>query len=149
LVYNFTQENFLESSASIDEVAAFLHTNLEEYGDDLTSIKKAILYVKERDGHILIVRKEDAQNGEIVGATVINKTGMNGYIPDNILVYIATSKAVRGQGVGKRIMNFVLEHVEGDIALHVDFKNEPATKLYEKLGFSKKYYEMRLIRSTK
>lgn len=148
MVYNFTQDNFLESSESIDEVANFLHTHLEQYGDDITSIKKAILYVKERGGHVLIARENDQRTGNIVGASVINKTGMNGYIPDNILVYIATNKAVRGQGVGKKIMNFILAHVEGDIALHVDFKNEPATKLYEKLGFTKKYYEMRLIRSS-
>lgn len=149
MVYNYTQENFLESSERISEVASFLHTHLEQYGDDLSSITKAIHYVKERGGHILTVRKNDSLNEEILGASVINKTGMNGYIPDNILVYIATNKAVRGQGVGKKLMNFILEKVEGDIALHVDFKNEPATKLYEKLGFTKKYYEMRLLRSKK
>lgn len=149
MVYNFDQENFLESSERIEEVARFLHTHLEEYGDDIESIKKAVLYVKNRGGHILLVRENDSKDANIIGASVINKTGMNGYIPDNILVYIATDKAVRGQGVGKRLMNFILENVEGDIALHVDFNNEPATKLYEKLGFSKKYYEMRLIRSNK
>lgn len=149
MVYNFDQENFLESSEKVDEVARFLHTHLEEYGDDIESIKKAIFYVKDRGGHILVVRENNSQNGAIMGASVINKTGMKGYIPDNILVYIATDKAIRGQGVGKRLMNFILENIKGDIALHVDFKNEPATKLYEKLGFSKKYYEMRLIRSTK
>jgi len=33
-----------------------------------------------------------------------------GYIPDNILVYIATSKAVEEQGVWQKNNEFCLEH---------------------------------------
>ncbi|MEZ5050412.1 MAG: GNAT family N-acetyltransferase [Saprospiraceae bacterium] len=81
---------------------------------------------------------------EIVGATVVNKTGMDGYIPENILVYIAIHKDFRGKGIGKKLMSKAIEMSNGDIALHVE-PNNPAKILYEKLGFKNKYLEMRLI----
>ena len=78
----------------------------------------------------------------IKGATVINETGMHRYIPENILVYIAVNGNTRGQGVGKKLMELALDRAEGDVALHVEQDN-PAKKLYEKLGFTNKYLEMR------
>jgi ribosomal protein S18 acetylase RimI-like enzyme len=70
---------------------------------------------------------------------------MKGYIPENILVYIATHKELRGKGIGKRIMSKAMEITEGDIALHVE-ANNPAKFLYEKLGFRNKYLEMRYLK---
>jgi ribosomal protein S18 acetylase RimI-like enzyme len=70
---------------------------------------------------------------------------MDGYIPGNILVYIAAHRDVRGRGLGKALMQRVLEDVKGDIALHVE-ANNPAKKLYEKVGFTNPYLEMRLKR---
>lgn len=68
---------------------------------------------------------------------------MSGYIPDNILVYIAVHEKTRGKGVGKALMEKAITLAEGDIALHVEPDN-PAKRLYERLGFSNKYLEMRL-----
>ena len=70
---------------------------------------------------------------------------MGGYIPENILVYIATHKAHRGEGIGKKLMEATLLHANGDIALHVE-QNNPAKFLYEKFGFTNPYLEMRLKR---
>jgi ribosomal protein S18 acetylase RimI-like enzyme len=81
----------------------------------------------------------------MTGAVVMNKTGMESYIPENILVYIATHQAYRGKGLGKQLMQKAIELSEGGIALHVDPDN-PARKLYERLGFENKYLEMRLIK---
>jgi ribosomal protein S18 acetylase RimI-like enzyme len=80
-----------------------------------------------------------------IGAAIINKTGMKGYIPENILVYIATHKDQRGKGIGKQIMKTIIENTDGDIALHVEHEN-PALHLYKKLGFTNKYLEMRLTK---
>lgn len=127
----------------IDRVAKFLHTHLDAYGDTLTAIKKAIQYaVGERagmGGYLFVAEQDDA----VVGAVVVNKTGMEDYIPENILVYIATHAAYRGQGIGRKLMEQVIAHCSGDIALHVE-KDNPARMLYEKLGFSNPYLEMRL-----
>ena len=59
------------------------------------------------------------------------------------LVYIATHKNHRGKGIGKGLMQKTIDLAEGSIALHVEPDN-PARFLYEKVGFSSKYIEMRL-----
>lgn len=131
----------------IDRVVNFLFTHLEEYGDSKNAIRKAINYAaKERTGlGGYVFTLEDAN--EIVSAVVINKTGMDEYIPENILVYIATHKEHRGKGIGKKMMKYVIENCSGDIALHVE-KENPAQFLYKKLGFTTPYLEMRLKKDT-
>ena len=49
-------------------------------------------------------------------------------------------------GLGLKLMNAAMEAAKGDIALHVEPEN-PAGFLYEKLGFTSKYKEMRLVKS--
>lgn len=131
------------SSIEKKEVVNFLFEHLQEYGDSKKDIEKAIHYsVKEFvsfGGFTLLI----IENNEIVGVTVINKTGMGGYIPENILVYIATHQDYRGKGLGKTLMQKAIEMVKGDIALHVEADN-PAKILYEKMGFTNPYLEMRL-----
>jgi len=78
----------------------------------------------------------------LVGASVVNHTGMGGYIPSEQLVYIAVHENNRGQGLGKKILRYTLDHCQGDMALHVEYDN-PATYLYKSLGFVNKYAEMR------
>jgi ribosomal-protein-alanine N-acetyltransferase len=58
-------------------------------------------------------------------------------------VYIATHNKYRGQGLGKKLMQGAIDFASGDIALHVE-ANNPAKFLYEKLGFTNPYLEMRL-----
>jgi ribosomal protein S18 acetylase RimI-like enzyme len=67
---------------------------------------------------------------------------MSGYIPENILVYIAVDNSQRGKGYGKDLMKKAIELSEGDVALHVE-KDNPARFLYEKVGFTNPYIEMR------
>lgn len=122
-------------------IVDFLHTHLEQYGDPKDNIQACLNYVHERGGFILLGIVEH----EIVGAVVINETGMSGYIPENILVYIAMDKKYRGKGYGKELMSNAIKLCKGDIALHVE-ANNPAKFLYEKLGFTNPYLEMRLKR---
>jgi len=49
---------------------------------------------------------------------------------------------LRGQGVGKQLMEAALEEAHGNVALHVEPHN-PAKRLYERIGFTNKYLEMR------
>ena len=123
-------------------VASFLHEHLGEYGDDLSAIEKAMDYALSDEpgfGGFIVVARTD---NEIIGATVINETGMEEYIPENILVYIATHEGYRGQGIGKKLMKKAIDQSDGGIALHVEPDN-PAIHLYRKMGFEKKYVEMR------
>lgn len=128
-----------------NEIASFLHEHLQQYGDACEDISKALDYVSDnsgsKGGHLLVAQQDDV----ILGAVVINKTGMSGYIPENILVYIATHNDYRGMGIGKRLMEQTVKVCDGSIALHCEPDN-PARKLYEKMGFKSKYLEMRLVK---
>ena len=129
-----------------ESICDFLHTHLDQFGDPKADIMKAIDYslqnVPSPGGFVLSGVIDD----EIVGAVVVNSTGMQGYIPENILVYIAINRNLRGKGLGKILMNNAIEAATGNIALHVEADN-PAKYLYEKLGFENKYLEMRLIKN--
>ncbi|RAV27979.1 GNAT family N-acetyltransferase [Sinomicrobium soli] len=70
---------------------------------------------------------------------------MKGYIQEHILVYVATHREMRGEGIGRSLVEKVMALAEGDLALHVDAGN-PAVRLYEELGFENKYVEMRYSR---
>lgn len=139
-IYNGVHTLTLSEKAAI---AAFLHKHLESYTDPEPDIRKAIDYALEVNGKlggmVIVLTNGDT----IIGAAVVNKTGMDGYIPENILVYIATHAHFRGQGLGKRLMETTIEYTNGAIALHVEPDN-PARFLYQKYGFSSKYLEMRL-----
>lgn len=126
-----------------NQIVDFLYANLEQYGDSKSAIEKAIDYSlgenSSKGGFTMLLD----DNQILKGVVVINHTGMGGYIPENILVYIATHKGYRGEGLGKKLMEKVISETKGDIALHVE-ANNPAKKLYEKFGFTNPYLEMRL-----
>ena len=124
------------------EIVHFLHEHLQQYGDSIPDIERCVDYaLKLREsfgGYVITARK----NRKLVGAVILNHTGMKGYIPDTILVYIATHQDHRGEGIGKKLMEETIGLVEGDIKLHVEHDN-PARFLYEKYGFTNKYLEYR------
>lgn len=143
--YYFITPKDTVSAEETTEIVNFLHHHLEAYGDEPEAIRKCISFALDGEktfGGFLVVAKKD---GKIAGAVVVNKTGMQGYIPENILVYIAVDKNLRGMGLGKTLMQKTIEKASGSIKLHVEPDN-PARYLYEKLGFTSKYLEMRLIR---
>jgi len=140
----FDPANLPEASEK-EAIIDFLFQHLENYGDPREHIQRAVEFalkqIESFGGHVVVLKKE----GVIVGVVVLNRTGMGGYIPENILVYIAAHGEYRGQGLGKKLMKKAIEVTEGDIALHVE-ANNPAKFLYEKVGFTNPYLEMRLKR---
>jgi len=124
------------------EIAEFLEENLGKYGDPKEDIISSIDYAfseeKGKGGFVLVLHNDDS----IVGAVVINDTGMEGYIPEHVLVYIAVDKDCRGKGIGSNLLKETISRCDGDISLHVEYGN-PARRLYEKVGFESKYAEMR------
>ncbi|MDY6915459.1 MAG: GNAT family N-acetyltransferase [Candidatus Cloacimonadota bacterium] len=127
---------------SRDEFIEFLYDQLGEFGDSKEAISSSIEYAfsseKGKGGYLLAAY----EHNELVGALVMNFTGMSQYIPKNILVYVAVHKDHRGKGLGSKIVNKAKELCDGNIALHVEYHN-PAKRLYERLGFKSKYAEMR------
>lgn len=127
---------------SRDEFVDFLFTHLEQFGDPKKDIQKCLDYAfsddKSAGGFALAAFYE----GKLAGALIMNKTGMGDYIPDWVLVYIAVDAQYRGKGFGKKIIEEVYKLTDGRIKLHVEYDN-PAKRLYERLGFTTKYAEMR------
>lgn len=129
------------------EIVDFLHTHLDQYGDPAKDIEKALEYALSESpaqGGFVCLSYLDT---EIAGAAVVLHTGMSDYIPENLLVYIATRKELRGKGLGQLLVSNIIERAKGNIALHVE-PNNPARHLYQKMGFENKYLEMRLIKTT-
>lgn len=143
----FTYYSSLDILTTLEKqkIVKFLLEHLDEYGDPKEDIANAIDYAMSSyplaGGFVLTAEEGDT----IFGAVIMNKTGMKGYIPENILVYIAVHHLQRGKGLGKKLMQESLLYAKGDIALHVEPDN-PAKYLYAKLGFDNKYLEMRLKR---
>ena len=95
----------------------------------------------EKGGNIIV----GLDNQKIVGTVVLNSTGMKDFHPENLLVYIAVDNSERGKGYGKKLMEKAIAVADGNLALHVEPDN-PAKALYEKLGFTNQYLELRFIK---
>ena len=128
--------------ADRDTTIRFFHETMKPYHDSLEDVAKALDYAlvpeKGQGGFIMLAHRGET----LLGALCMLKTGMGGYIPDNILLFVTVSPECRGQGVGKRLIEHSLAETDGDVKLHVEYDN-PAKRLYERLGFTTKYAEMR------
>jgi GNAT superfamily N-acetyltransferase len=123
-------------------IVDFLKDHLEQFGDTRSAITKAVDYAfsdaEGKGGFILAAYSGD----DLVGAVVINDTGMAEYVPEHLLVYIAVNRDYRNRGLGAEIMKKIFDLCEGSVALHVEYEN-PAKRFYERLGMTNKYAEMR------
>jgi len=127
------------------EIIDFLHTHLDRFRDTKEAIGKCRDYAFSKNngkGGFVLAGYYD---GKIAGIVVMNRTGMEGYIPENILVYIAVDASLRGKGIGAQLMKEALSRSHGDVKLHVEYDN-PAKRLYERIGFTTKYAEMRYVK---
>ncbi len=143
----FNQNQKLNSTDKTN-IINFLYNHLEEFGDPKEDIEKCIDYSLQEYTSFGGFTLAYYNNSHLLGVVIVNRTGMKGYIPENLLVYIATHKLHRGKGIGRKLMEEAIKLSDGNIALHVE-PNNPAKGLYEKLGFSNKYLEMRLIKNSK
>ena len=125
-----------------DQFIDFLFKHLGQFGDPREDIEKCLNYAfsneKSEGGFALAAFYE----GNLAGALIMNKTGMGNYIPDWILVYVAVDEKHRGKGFGRQIVEESFTFCDGDVKLHVEYEN-PAKRLYERIGFTNKYAEMR------
>ena len=130
------------SWASRDQVARFFHDTMKPFHDSLEDVQSAIDYAfvagKGQGGFLML-----AHEGEhVLGALLMLETGMGGYVPPHILLFVAVLPETRGRGIGGRLIRASIAECTGDVKLHVEYDN-PAKRLYERLGFTTKYAEMR------
>ena len=123
----------------------FLHGNLKPYEDTVEDIERGLDYafsVQPGMGGFVLLAEQDRR---LLGALVMLRTGMEGYISPNLLLFVAVAKQRRSQGIGRKLCERAMAECAGDVCLHVEYDN-PAKRLYERLGFNTKYAEMRLKR---
>jgi [ribosomal protein S18]-alanine N-acetyltransferase len=132
----------LPAWAPAPTVVEFFHTTMQPYQDTPEDIARGLGYAFSADsgrGGFLVLAEQDSA---IAGALLMLNTGMQGYIPEHLLLFVSVDPARRGQGLGTKLIEAAAARCPGSIKLHVDHDN-PARKLYQRLGFTEPYVEMR------
>lgn len=141
----FKNRETMNKVVSEKEIIEFLYEHLDKFGDSRKAIGLCLDYAlsdePNKGGFVIAAYEGD----RLVGALIMNKTAMKEYIPSNILVYVAVHGDMRGKGLGSQIIKKAFEEADGDVKLHVEYDN-PAKRLYERLGMTNKYAEMRYIK---
>ena len=141
-INKIVNEAELEKELSSEKFVDFLYTHLDQFGDSKPAISKCIDFAFGKNGGLGGFLLTAYWDGELCGELIMNKTGMSEFIPENILVYIAVDSKFRNKGIGKQVAERGIKEAEGDVKLHVEYEN-PAKRLYERIGFTTKYAEMR------
>lgn len=141
LFYRKITEAELQDPTYQNKLITFLFQALEQYRDPETDIKSCLEYICDplKGGHVFVA---EAMNKDLKAVVFLADTHMGQFVPEYLLVYIATDPQERGKGLGRNLITYIQDYIKAPIALHVEHDN-PAVNLYEKLGFTSKYKEMR------
>jgi GNAT superfamily N-acetyltransferase len=128
--------------ADLEALTTFFHETMKPYHDQLGDVERGLRFAldPERPGGGFAGLARLA--GALVGGVVFLRTGMRGYVPENMLLFAAVDPELRGRGLGRALIERALARCKGAVKLHVEYDN-PARRLYERIGFESKYAEMR------
>ncbi|MCB2211586.1 GNAT family N-acetyltransferase [bacterium] len=128
--------------ATRERIADYFHETMVPYEDPIEDVKRSMDYAFEpgagQGGFLALAHRDE----NLLGACLMLRTGMKGYIPEWLLLMVTVDPETRGQGVGRKLIDFCLNEADGDVKLHVEYQN-PAKRLYERIGFTTKYADMR------
>jgi len=143
--FKVESEEGLPEWANRDHVARFFHETMKPWHDSIADIQRGLDYAfsraKGEGGFLLLARRAS----HLAGALLMLRTGMQGYVPEYLLLVVSVDPSQRGKGLGTQIIQRAVAECQGSVKLHVEYDN-PAKRLYERLGFTNKYAEMRLER---
>ena len=120
-----------------DEFLNLLDEWLIQFSDPFEEIKEAVENAFKY-GHVLCAFEQNT----ILGIAIISRSRFDTFFPKFHLSYIATKRNLKGKGIATQLLQTAIEITKGDISLHVEAENKRAIKLYQKMGFKKKYYRM-------
>ena len=136
----FTNVSTIQKS----RIVAFLNKHLDDGKTEQTDIECALDYaVKDVPSFGGFIVKVEDDAGEIIGSTIVTKTGMKGFSAAHLLSFLAVHREHRHNGVFSKLMKKTIERTSGDLALHVN-PTHPNFKNFEEMGFVPKFMEMRL-----
>lgn len=140
-IYTVRSEGELPRRLTTADIIEFLENNMESPGDDKDTYISAVSHALSRqsDLNFLIIAVVDKK---LAGTLVNIRTNTEGFIPDNIFVYICTKKGYPKDEIAKHMIKVALQTCKGPVKIHVKPEN-PGIQLYEKLGFVQEYIEMR------
>lgn len=144
-IHHITSLDGFPQGIDLKDLTDYLHESLKPYEDTPEDIEQGIrdaFTATGREGGFVLISESQKR---ITGALVMQKTGMKGYVPENILLFVAVSPQERGKGLGRTLIEHALSMTEGRVKLHVEYDN-PARRLYERIGFTSKYAEMRYVK---
>ncbi|NJB37957.1 hypothetical protein [Croceivirga sp. JEA036] len=131
------------SSIQINRLVNFLHDHQDQGKLSRNSIRSAIQYAaKERPGfggYIFCLEEEE----KLLGALVINKTGMYDYVPENLLVTIVVHSQIKDTGLEEKLLDYAINYCRGEIGVFIN-KSNAKEKTLKAHGFEPNYLEMRL-----
>lgn len=131
------------SSVEKSKIISFLNHHLEDKDTDKEDIENALAYAMKEVPSFggFIVNIED-DKGDIIGSTIVTKTGMRGFSSEHLLSFLAVHKEYRHNGVFGKLMKKTLEKTKGDLALHIN-PTHPNFQHFADLGFKPRFMEMR------
>lgn len=117
-----------------DRIIRFLSEEIENSSQ--SSIRKAIDFASRESASLggIIITIQD-KNQQIIGAGIMNKTGMSEYFPENLLVYLVIKKSHRRKGLGTQIIQRMQQLCKGEMAA-LTFNSSSAISFYAKQGIN-------------
>lgn len=135
----------MASTLRINIIVNFIFNNQVGSRDTKINIYRSVEYAlspyKYQGGFVLLAEK----NKSILGSVVVNRTNMEGYVPKNLMVYLAADPDSAIPDFEKILLSKVIQLTSSELACHITVDN-PAMKIFEDVGFKKKFFEMRLKR---
>lgn len=136
----FTKISLSDRSRLVKFLSKHLEDERTENSDLELAVDYAVKDVPSFGGFILSVEDD---NGQIIGSTIITKTGMKGFSSEHLMSFLAVHREHRHNGVFGKLMKKTLEKTAGDLALQVN-PSHPNFHHFEEMGFVPRYMQMRL-----
>ncbi|HDP98499.1 MAG TPA: GNAT family N-acetyltransferase [bacterium] len=114
-----------------------LQNYMDDFADPLQEVGEAVNSAS-KTGFII-----EATNGKNrLGLAVVTRSPFDHFQPKYHLAYIATSPQARGKGIGRILLETVMELTDNSVALHVGIANKNAISFYKNMGWKSSYLRM-------
>ncbi|MCK5739900.1 GNAT family N-acetyltransferase [bacterium] len=132
-IHELNLDSELKINGLVDSVQEFMGP----FGDSEEECREAVLKCSGNG-----IALEAVLGMDRVGVVVLIKMPFDSFQPKYHLAYIATNATVRGQGIGKKLLERVVTVTEGDVSLHVGVANRNATDFYKRMNWNTVYLRM-------